>query len=207
MNKLYITLILTFTGLASFAQASQSDMVFPKFRIGITPSAILNSHPAIQLSFDRRLSKKWNLSLESGFIFTSIENAKGFRLRPGIETFLARSSWVSLTGGFHLNYRYSVDYSHENTMARGGDFVRWHYNARTAVTRIGLNFSENLLFRITDKCFVEVGSGIGITSIMTNRWSTEFTFQELTFSSNLLGGAGYSPYLYSHFTFSYRIGK
>ena len=133
MLRLYITVIFTCVGLFSHAQDDRIDMVFPKMRLGITPSALTHSMPGLQVSFDRRFSEKWNFSLESAFLFSSPEGAKGIRLRPGLETFVVRSPWVALTIGVHMNYRMTIAYQHFRTLANTGDFFRWHYNTRTVI--------------------------------------------------------------------------
>jgi hypothetical protein len=196
----------------ALAQTSQKLMEFPKTRIGITPSAFLNLHPAIQLSFDNRLSKKVNFSIESAFIFNSPENAKGFRLRPGIELFIARSSWVSLTGGVHLNYRYAVDNRSIASRSREGDFLRWNHNAKTATNRIGINFSENLMFRVSKRFYLELGSGLGFTHHSNSISGIEFIPQEDTNmiifrGDNQFQIPDFSPYFYTHLNASFSIGK
>lgn len=207
MLRLYITIILTLAGTAVSSQTDNNYMEFPKIRLGFTPSAIANSHPALQLSFDRRISKSVNFSLESAFIFTSLENAKGFRLRPGLETFIARSSWVSLTGGIHLNYRHSIDYIDQDIRSSEGDFVRWNYNVRRSVGRLGFNISENLLFKIGKKSYAELGSGLGVTSELLNLGPSQADVQEVTILSNLGQRVGLFSYFYTHLNFSYRLGK
>jgi hypothetical protein len=163
--------------------------------------------PGLQVSFDRRFSEMWNFSLESAFLFSSPEGAKGIRLRPGLETFVVRSPWVAITIGVHMNYRMTIAYQHLRTLANTGDFFRWHYNTRTVISRLGFNFSENLMFKLSDRWTADLGSGIGLTSNSVSRRGIPNDEEIIMENGNRVFDPDLSPYLYLHFNLSYTIGK
>ncbi len=182
-------------------------MDFPRLRIGVTPSAILNSHPAFQVSLDRRISKTLNFSLESGFIFTSASNSKGFRLRPGLEVFTARSAWVSLVSGLHLNFRHSIGYVNDVTTAINGEFRYIDHNLKNRNTLLGLNVENKLMFKVSKRAYIDIGSGLGLGRQITSG-SERLDFNGLQLDGPIRIARSFPNIIfYTHLNFSYDISQ
>ncbi len=120
---------------------------YPRWALGVTPSALGNLNPGLQLSFDRRLSRKVNFDLESAYIFFSPFKARGFRIRPGVEFLLASGEKTGFTLGVYYNYRWTSESRIARTVHPSGEFTRIDWNHRRIRQYMGplilLKFLQN----------------------------------------------------------------
>lgn len=200
-------LLLCLSIFSLTANLKGQEIAFPKYRLGITPTSFANWHPAMQLSFDRGFKEKYNFALEGGYVFTSVFNGKGYRLRPGIEMMIARGRYIGLSGGFHINYRHSWEYNINRTRATNGEFLFINYDDNVQRILIGANLSENLVIKLSKRIFLELGSGFGVGSYFVRR-STPFLPERDFNEFNNFGiqeSMSEFPIFYIHFNFSYAI--
>lgn len=210
MNNLKIVIlifsILSITG----KELSGQEFEFPSSRIGITPTSLLNLFPAVQMSFDKGIRPRTNISLETGFVFNSSQNAKGFRVRPGIEYIITRGEYAGLSIGLNCNYRYSLEYRNIIRETRTGQYIEILYNKRRSIHYVGLNFSSSLIFKLSKKWYFEIGGGAGLATyqVLDERPLMEnerFQRREPFFTPN--STVTYYPILYPHLNFSYAISS
>ncbi len=78
------------------------------FRIGITPSALFNEYPGLQINAAINLSKNLQLISEAGIIFYSLTSSEssinGYRLRPGLRYYLSNAGKYR----FHFSLTYNI---------------------------------------------------------------------------------------------------
>ena len=89
------------------------------YRIGVSPSSILNAFPSLQISQDFRINDYTEWSLETGYVFTSGLNGKGFRVRASVEMYVYRWEHVGMYMGVaatNVNIWEYIQYTieHEN---------------------------------------------------------------------------------------------
>lgn len=203
MKKLFSFILMILLNLSLYGQ----DMVFPSWRLGITPSALLNNYPGLQISLDKSINKKLNFSLESAYLFTSVNGEQGFRIRPGIEMFIARSSWVSFTSGIHYNYRYGLVYENNRTVSSNGEFFHIQYNRKSERILRGINFSGILMFKINPRLHLDLGVGYGLGNVKLIRGETIID-DGINWEPNnidVLADGFIFPIFYTHLNFSYTI--
>lgn len=96
MKHLFSLILAFFLFVPLWAQEFEGDIdtseyywvdefTHPKYSLGVTLNSIISPWPAIQFSHDFRITDKWNLAVETGFIFTSGYNGRGFKIRPTME--------------------------------------------------------------------------------------------------------------------------
>ncbi|WP_235299606.1 hypothetical protein [Portibacter marinus] len=201
MVKFLSTLFLIFLG---WSTSAQEVMVFPKWRIGVTPTALVNLYPGLQMSIDKRLNERINLTCETAYLFTSIEEQQGIRIRPGVEIFLARSSWVSYVCGVNLTHRFTRGQVVRPTIATNGEFNFLNYRKlETMLT--GMNLSNQLLFKLNSRTYLEAGGGIGIGRLTTELKGDETEF--FTVNRMLARSTTPHPIVYAHLNISYALGR
>jgi len=104
-------------------------MQIAPYRIGYTPSSILNPFPSLQISQDFKVNEFTEFSLETGFVFTSGLYGKGFRVRASLEPYLYRWEHVGFYMGVaatNVSIWEYVNYTieHENAYFREYDQFR-----------------------------------------------------------------------------------
>ncbi len=201
--KIYILLLLfVSTGLQG------QDISFSSYRFGATPTSLLNFFPAFQFSLDRAIGERSNLAMELGYVFASETGAQGVRIRPGIEYMLARGEYIALTGGLHCNTRFTIEYREVVNRSRSNQFEYLRFNNRRSRLYMGLNLSSNLLIKLSERLFMEVGGGIGLATyqIFDNTPLAEgerVDFLESPFTP--VESIDLYPIFYPHMNFSYTI--
>lgn len=151
-----------------------STYTIPNYRLGFSPTAILNTFPAIQISHDWRLNKFTEISLETAFIYTSGDFAKGFRLRPSIEMYLLRDRVLGLFVGTAIssvNVWEYLEYSVIFEEAYLREFQIWRRK-----NLIGYYLTSGVKMNISNKAFLEFSGGLGFAQVYNERLPFVETF-------------------------------
>lgn len=182
---IFLSFFVAFNGFAS----GHSDTIGIRYTIGVAPSAILNSAPAIQLSHELRLSKRFRLGVESGFIFGHINQAnkrtQGYRLRPKIKyTFYEREALRTDLFLFY-NYRYYISKRETEIFRAGGAYSEIIRGSRKTILEgygLGIDFS----IPVKDQPFssVDFGCGVGLGNL-TNNYSNDIFEPNDLFTLNI----------------------
>ncbi len=141
-------------------------MQLPEFRIGVSPSAILNGFPAFQLSGDYRLTDVSELSLEMGYIFNTGLQGKGFRSRLSYEHFLHRGKHIGLFAGAALTTANVWEFV-EYTVLYEEAYFREHVGFRRR-NMLGGFLTAGIKFELGGGAIMELSSALGYTSFFTS---------------------------------------
>jgi hypothetical protein len=172
--KRAMTIVLVLIGVKCFAQNDSTiaeKMQFPRYAIGITPSAVINYYKGLQLSHDIRLDPNLNLCIETAYIPDFLDNnfnsdVAGFRLRTTLESFLNRGSSAALLIGVFINYRrVETLYDISETKATG-QYVE-HYRYKEITDYPGAGFSMSAMIYGDSRLTMKIGIGIGISKLFT----------------------------------------
>ena len=163
MNAKLIVTTLLFLLFISFQPLIGQQLEYPSFRIGVTPTALANFYPGVQLSFDKGF-KQTNIEFETAYIFDSPFNARGFRIRPGIERLLSRGEKIGFSVGLHVNYRWSLEYRNIIRQAPNGEFLQFFYKQKRTRHYIGPIASFKLIHKPWKRWMYEVGIGFGLAN-------------------------------------------
>lgn len=154
----YSVVLLSF--LFCVSSMAQEKMVFPQWRIGVTPSSLINIFPGIQFSLDKSLNERINLTAEYAFILPSLENKSGYRFHPGVELLLASGKWISYIGGVHGTYIRTVGQQKIPSRSRNREFNYLTYqDVQNSFGAISL--SNSLLLKMGNRIYISAGFGVG----------------------------------------------
>lgn len=154
----------------------QSDSIGVRYSIGVAPSAIINTAPALQLSQELRLSKVLILGVETGYIFGHLNQANkktsGYRLRPKIKYTLYEKESLRTDIFLFYNYRYYISKRQTEMFRAGGAYSEIIRGSRKTILEgygLGIDFS----IPVKDQPFssVDFGCGVGIGNL-TNDYSS-----------------------------------
>lgn len=144
-------------------------IAFEKYSLGITPSAFMNLYGGIQLSQDFGLTERWNISVETGYLFfENYNNAiTGYRIKPGLQYMVWSEGIAGFAIGANVNYR--------NTITER-EFVRVYWEEGFRETKkiertkilIGGEVMFSLFIRLNDVLRMELGAGLGAGDIQTS---------------------------------------
>jgi len=185
-----------------------SDSTKIKYSLGVTPSAILNVVPAIQLSHEISFSKFLSFGLETGFIVSHLnkdnQDPRGLRLRPQLNFTIHDQNNFNVDLYLFYNYRYFHATRVDEVRRANGAFteeIRGDRNTTMSGFGLGVNFGFKEFDSILKK--VNVGFGIGYGSI-SNRYSEEiFNPEFLIFSDFSQSGIAEIPILILHFSMDF----
>lgn len=154
---------------------TDTDSIKFKYSLGVTPSAIVNSASAFQLSHKIHLYNRFSFGLETGYIFSNLdmndENVRGLRLRPQLHLTVYDKKNGNIDLYAFYNYRYyRTDRFISQRRANGAYTEKLKGKRENILKGFGLGFdlgfSNNLQFlnKIT------LGAGFGIGSV-ENKYS------------------------------------
>lgn len=109
MKYLFIASFLLSTVFSYAQEKDLKTFSYPRYAIGYTPSAHLNIFPAHQISQDIRLAENINITLETGYIYHSLNTrfTRGYRLKGGVEFLLMSRETSGLFVGMSYIRRYT----------------------------------------------------------------------------------------------------
>jgi hypothetical protein len=196
--KWKITFLLLIFACKVALSFSERDSTKIKYSLGISPSAVLNLVPAIQLSHELTFTKVLSLGLETGFIFSHAninnENTRGYRIRPELKFTVLRSNDFSIDLFAFYNYRYYkatrvVELNKANFAYT--EEIRGDRKTTLEGRGLGMDFGFTNVDSFIKK--VNVGFGMGLGNI-TNIYSDEvFEPQFIFFSGFSTSGATEIP--------------
>jgi len=172
----FIFLILNFSTFAQveiieFEDESEDReelplLEIPAMRLGISPTAILNGFPAAQFSIDSRINDISEWSLETGYIFSSAYQGKGFRLRGSYELYLFRTPYIGMFAGAAITNTNVWEYV-QYTVLYEDTYFREHAGFRRR-SMLGGYLTGGFKFNLGQGVMLELSSGIGFTSFYTS---------------------------------------
>ena len=209
MKKILVLFVILVYSIALFSQVDRPNIKFPKYAVGISPSAAINFFEGVQVSNDIGLNDYFNLNLETAYLFGSLNKdrvSNGFRIRPSIEYLpYVAPGFAYIIGFFGLNRftkeEYFISVSH----------FEERYNEQIPVIRnktlYGGGFLFGLMSRINDKILFKFRMGIGGGSLAVEE---ESSIEDRDFRWNFFNnfdsvGDWQYPIVFTNINFSYII--
>ncbi len=185
-----------------FVDASnESDSTKIKYSLGVTPSAILNIAPAVQLSHDVSFSKIFSLGLETAYIFshTNInnENTRGIRLRPQLKFTLFEKNNINIDLYTFYNYRFFKATRVRELIKAGGAYTEEVRGTRETTLK-GFGLGVDVGFSEVDNFLQKINIGIGLGSGNINNEYSDQMFEPFNFFVFNQSGTNVIPILYLH---------
>ncbi len=166
LRILFLIFFISSIGLYGQDTLEYKKFGYDKLSIGVSPSSLLNSIEAFQMSVDFGLNSRVRLSSEIGYIFRSAfaKNSYGYRLRPSIEAlFYTADDFGFQIGGFCLIRNFT-----ENRAIRV--FHRERYYEYIPVMRskkvFGIGGSLAIVSQFSEKIKLETGAGLGFGNLI-----------------------------------------
>ncbi|TVQ45630.1 MAG: hypothetical protein EA362_08680 [Saprospirales bacterium] len=98
------------------------------YQLGLSPAALLNKYPGVQLSHQIKIFDPIYFRLESAYLFSIIDQAfdgaRGYRLRPSLQLKLGESNSFRAHLGIFFNYRRARAFREIETFQAGGSFIQ-----------------------------------------------------------------------------------
>jgi len=172
-----------------------------KYTFGITPSAVINVTPAIQLSHDISFSKYFSFGLETGFLFSHINinnlNTRGFRLRPQLKVTVFDNNNFSVDFYGFYNYRYfEAKMVQELVKAEGAYIEEVHGTRKTSLKGFGVGV--DLGFSEVDNFLKKINIGIGLGRGNINNEYSDQIFEPFSFFRFNQSGKIEIPMIFLH---------
>ncbi|TVR79810.1 MAG: hypothetical protein EA409_08765 [Saprospirales bacterium] len=156
------------------SQTEEYEAVSGIYQLGITPSALFNKYPGIQISQRLKVYKPIYIGLESAVLFYMIdwdfERARGFRIRPSLQLKVYNREKITGHIGVFYNYRKTKAFREVETQRANGNFIQiidGHLDSK--LSGWGLQF--DLVFNEDLPNFsLSMGLGMGnITNVYSNQ--------------------------------------
>ena len=173
MKYIFLFFLLLFGSVCLYAQDESEDeyeyyypLVFQKYSIGFSPSAFVNFYSGIQFSQDFGIKPNVNLTLETGYIFSSafLTPVNGLRIKPGFQYLATSNEFVAFLVGASFNYRY-INEQRESIFNHFED----GYLETVRFDRIkhftAAEFNLSVLAKVSEVIRIEFGLGIGAGSL------------------------------------------
>jgi len=149
---------------------SDSDTIKYKYSLGITPSAIMNSAIAFQLSHKINLDHRFSFGLETGYIFSNLdmndENVRGLRIRPQLHYTVYHKYNANIDLYAFYNYRYyKTDRFVTQIRANGAYTEKLKGNRENILKGFGLGFDLGFSNNLTFLNKLTLGAGLGVGSV------------------------------------------
>ncbi len=108
MIRYFFFLLFMINAINGISQKSDSLFRRQIYAVGISPYALANVYPAIQISQDVAISRRFSASLESGYIFRTqrYNTFNSYRLRGELEFTVIRRETHAFKVGVFYNYRH-----------------------------------------------------------------------------------------------------
>ena len=138
------------------------------FRIGLTPSAMFNIYPALQMNGAVNVSDHFQFNIEAGYVFyslTSIEpSISGYRIRPALRHNVIREKKHQLHFTLAYNIRKTTSIRIEEFRILGenrSEIAEFEHDKslKGLVTMIGLDV------KISENFIIDFGLGLGIGTL------------------------------------------
>jgi hypothetical protein len=184
-----------------FTMSNSVDSTKIKYTFGITPSAVINVTPAIQLSHDISFSKYFSFGLETGFLFSHINinnlNTRGFRLRPQLKVTVFDNNNFSVDFYGFYNYRYfEAKMVQEVVKAEGAYIEEVHGTRKTSLKGFGVGV--DLGFSEVDNFLKKINIGIGLGRGNINNEYSDQIFEPFSFFRFNQSGKIEIPMIFLH---------
>jgi hypothetical protein len=183
---------------------AERDSTKVRYSLGVTPSAVFNFMPALQLRHNLILTKALSIGLETGYILSHVHDnkrfTKGYRLRPQLNLKVINKKEYSLSLYSFYNYRYYESTLTRNEPRAGGAFVQKIIGDKKTILNglgFGVDYGYNNLDGFLRK--VNFGFGFGIGSI-DNKYSDPLLAPTFIFFSFDQEGVTKIPILILHFS-------
>ena len=201
MKKPVILFVLwVFAGTIGFSQSVISKhMTFRGLHIGITPSALVNVYPGLQMSMDYGLNEWLQITNELGAILDVSKT--GYRWRPGILFSPLRGHFVSISLGLAYNDRKAYQTFEEHVLRAQGQFTELVKNTRKRSIR-GAVLVSYLQFRLSEKLKMRIGGGLG-SGIYHSVNLNDGSLVRDDFFPFISNGRG--PIFFTHLNFAYHF--
>lgn len=173
---------------------------YPKYRIGISPSAFMNFFPGIQISNDYGITDRIQLSSETAYIFQSAygSSANGFRLKIGPEFNVASNRIIRYSIGLHYLHRTTIADREDQIVFREDNYVE-HIDFKRKKVVNGLELYSDLSWKLSPRLTLETGVGFGQGNIIVSD-SEKNQFREPDELDIIIDG-------FNWFTGTDRVGK
>lgn len=170
-----IIIAMMFLSYNSAIAFSDPDTIKYKYSIGVTPSAIVNSAIAFQLSHKINLYKRFSFGLETGYIFSNLdmndENVQGLRLRPQLHFSVYDKGNGNIDLYAFYNYRYYRTDRFINEIRADGAYTEKVKGKRENILKgFGIGFDLGLSNNMRYFNKVTLGAGLGVGSV-ENKYS------------------------------------
>jgi len=163
-QKLFLFLLLLFSSNLVFAQEDTvSVLLLPRYAVGISPTSFLNSYGAFQISQDFGITDNINLSLETGYIYSSYyrkREVSGYRIRPVLEFYFNRVGNIAFGLGVFALYR-NVQETYRTTVNNW----RERYREQVPITKSkilkGAGMQVFFKTMMSENIYFDFGIGLG----------------------------------------------
>lgn len=200
MNWKVVCFFLLFSIKVGLA-ATRNDTTKVKYIFGITPSAIINIVPAIQLSHDICFSDVIAVGMETAYIFShsNINNkgTKGVRLRPQLKFTVFRKNAFNIDLYSFYNYRYYKAIRVEKIERAGGAFTEEVLGTRKTILH-GYGMGIDFGFFNSNDFVKKINMGFGIGSGNINNEYSDPMFEPFTIFGFDRSGTERFPILFLH---------
>lgn len=140
----------------------------PTYRLGISPTALVNYFPAFQLSHDFKVNDDVEFSIETGYVFTSAYGGKGLRIRVSEEFYLFRNEYIGVFAGGALTNLFLFE-KFEQTIELENAYFKEFTSFRYKYL-IGAYLTGGFKWYLGKGVFWENSIGIGVADIF--QWSS-----------------------------------
>lgn len=181
MIRLLVVVFLFAIPTMGVGQSSVKDkdgkLIFPKYRVGYSPSALATWMPAVQISADAAMKDNINFTVEYGYIFygrpfdvnqeNNLINTSGTQLRLGPEFSVSRTSSDIVSIGLYFvsqQYTYTDDRWIDLRPLDYSEYTR--VDIKESIKGFALGFQWGL--PLSKRIFVDLGIGIGGGTLTTN---------------------------------------
>lgn len=162
MTRFLVVLILMTTYFTAHSQDDTETFHFPKYAVGITPTALVNFYYGYQIRNDFGLTDKIAVSLESAYINGSIfgPETRGYRLKPAIN-YVLKSYKKSLT---YISFNMVLRHTFFRTTSEY-NFRRYGYVERVDFFQerflTGAEVSIGFMGKLSDRFLINFSAGAG----------------------------------------------
>lgn len=160
--KYLIIFFLIAQNYFSYSQETLRDFQYQKLALGISPSSFANLYEGVQISFDAGLSKDFNLSLETAYIYKSPlrHKSRGYRIKTGLEYAYKRKPNSAFNFGFFSIYR-SVFENRRFSISHVMDSYVEYLPVIRNKKLIGGEFTMGFIANVAQNIYYEFGFGLG----------------------------------------------
>ncbi len=199
--KWVIPFFMIFIFLESSSAFASRDSIKIKYSLGVSPTAIMNITPALQVSQKIEFQNKIAFELHSGYIFSHLninnENTSGFRLRPQLNITLYQNNPFNFDLYTFYNYRYFASTRTFDQLKANGAYTEELRGKRTT-TLSGLGLGFELGFSELNSLVKKINFGLGVGWGSINNVYSDEIFEEFQFLGFDRSGVFPMPILIFH---------